>query len=255
MDKLTFYDANCRIGTPMNGGLESAPTWEALVAEMDRIGVARAVVAHVNAATAGTILCNSQLNAFLQDHTQPRLTGCWSILPDCLNEKIPAGKAFFQAMKSNRIGMVEICPASHRWVPHRFAVGRQFDALAERKVVIKVSLAEIGSWTDFYELVAHFPKNRFLIADTGVWGCDRYIRPLFETTDNVFMDSSEYWVAEGLAALVRQYGARQILFGSGYPRRNHGNQMLNIARAQISSVDRRLIAGGNLQRMLKEVQL
>ena len=255
MEDLAFFDVNCQIGMPMCGSLEYAAGTDDLLRELDFSGIGRAVVSHVNTASGGAVPGNHFVNRALREDTGRRLVGCWCILPDCLNENIPSGENLCREMLKNRIGMLEICPVSHRWVPHRTAIGRQFDMLAERRVLIKTSVQEIGSWNEFYNLVERFPRNRFLITNTNLWGCDRYIRPLFETTDKVYLELSEYWVAEGIANLVKRYGADHILYGSGYPFWTHTSQMMNIKHAQISDEDRRKIACGNLDQLLKEAQL
>ncbi len=255
MEDLTFFDVNCQIGTPMCGCLEFASKTEDLIKELDFAGISKAVVSHVNTPSGGAVLGNHFVNRALREDTEQRLIGCWCILPECLNENIPSGENLCREMKEKRIGMLEICPVSHRWVPHRITIGKLFDMLAEHKILIKTSVQEMGSWNEFYNLVERFPRNRFLITNTNLWGCDRYIRPLFETTDKVFMELSEYWVAEGIANLVERYGADHLLYGSGYPSWTHVSQMMNIKHAKISESDRRKIASGNLERLLEEAQL
>ncbi len=255
MEDLTFFDVNCRIGTPMCGGLDFAPDAGKLLEKLNYAGVEKAVVSHVNTASGGAVLGNRFVSRAMREDREQRFVGCWCILPDCLQEEIPPGEELCKAMRSNRIGLVEICPFSHHWVPHRMAAGRQFDLLAEHKIVIKTSVQEIGGWNEFYRLVESFPRNRFLITNTHLWGCDRYIRPLFENTDQVFLELSEYWVAEGIARLVDLYGAERLLYGSGYPFWTHVSQMMNIKHAQISEDDQKKIAAGNLERLLKETEL
>ena len=71
----------------------------------------------------------------------------------------------------------------------------------------------------------------------------------------MFLELSEYWVAEGIARLVDLYGAERLLYGSGYPFWTHVSQMMNIKHAQISEDDQKKIAAGNLERLLKETEL
>ncbi len=255
MQDLKFFDVNCRIGVPMNSTREFAADAGKLLAEMDYAGVEKAVICYINTAPAGAVMGNLYVDRALQQDPKQRLTGCWCVLPECLDEKMPAGADFYRAMRDNRVKMVEICPTYHRWVPRRISIGRQFDEFAERNIVVKISVEEAGGWGGFYDLVERFPNNRFLITNTNLWGCDRYIRPFFETTDKVFMEICEYWVADGLAQLVAKYGAGQLLYGSGYPFWNHASQMMNIRHAQIAEADRQKIAAGNLERLLSEVQL
>ncbi len=254
MTELEFFDANCRLGTPMNGDMVYAADIAALLAEMDRVGVARALVSDVNAGHAGPVFSNPTLAAKLKDDASGRLCGVWHILPECCHE-LPEGDAFFAAMRESRIRAVKIMPAVHRWPVRRAAIGRQFDALAERRVPVILHIGEVGGWDKVYDIVERFPNNIYILSHTELWGCDRHLRPLLESCPGVHMETCEYWVADGLADLVAAYGAERFLFGSGYPLWNHGQQMLAIRHADISDDAKQLIAAGNLERLLNGVQL
>ena len=252
---LEFFDANCRIGQGMHALPECAPDTAALLAELDRVGVARALVTHLGSAAAGAVYANAQLNDFLAADTAERLVGAWSFLPDCCPE-LPAGEELFAEMKRRRIRAFELAPKSHRWVARPTVVARRFAQFAERRIPLIVRFSELGdTWDNLYALVERFPDNIFIFADPYVWGCDRTVRPLLAEYPNFHFELGEFWNAGGLGDIVQAVGSRQILFGSNYPARNHGQQMLNIRHAEISESDKLAISGGNIARLVAQVQL
>lgn len=253
MIEYDFFDANCAFGMPMNGAPEIAPVAAALLAEMDRVGVKHALAGAVNAPVAGAEAANQWLADQLDEEQSGRLSGVWSFLPDCCGE-FPSGKKLVDAMKKHRIRVLRLLPAAHRWVCRRASVGRQFAELAEHRIPLLTGVAEFGSWDKIYELAENFPDNVFIVTDCGVWGCDRQVRPLLTEFEHVHFALGDYWNAGGLADLVKHAGHRKILFGSGYPRCNHGQSMLMVRHAEITETAKRAIAGGNLEHLLGEVQ-
>ena len=81
---------------------------------------------------------------------------------------------------------------------------------------------------------------------------DRDIRPLLENYRGVHFEVSSFWPPEGVRDLARKYGADRILYGSGFPRYNHGNMMAAIRNLELDEADKRLVASGNLERILSE---
>ena len=77
-----FFDANCQVGLPMNGGAATA-TIPALLAEMDRNGVDRALVRHINIDPDGAVVTNEELAVMLaNEDPAARLCGVWVHPPE-----------------------------------------------------------------------------------------------------------------------------------------------------------------------------
>jgi predicted TIM-barrel fold metal-dependent hydrolase len=110
-------------------------------------------------------------------------------------------------------------------------------------------------WDDVYVLLREFPGLVCVICDHGCWGTDRLFRPLLERYPNVYVDTAQYIVDGGLEGVVTDYGARRLLFGSGFPESYLGGMMLALRHAQIPEEAKTAIAGGNLERLLSEAQL
>ena len=251
MTDLRFFDANCAVGAPMNGGLHFAAGVTELLAEMDRMGVERALVRYNNMEN-GAAFANDRVAALLEDDADRRLMGVWHILPEQC-EELPPVDAFFDAMKAKRIVAIRHLAGPQRWVPCRLTIGRTMDAARLRRIpLLTTPLAFADGWAGLYRFIQEFPENLYIVSGDGLWGVDRVVRPLLEAYAGVHFEVSTFWPPEGVRDLARKYGAERILYGSDFPRYNHGNMMSVIRNLELDEADRRLIASGNLERIISE---
>ncbi len=253
MKEMMFFDANCRIGRYFNGG-PCAENVAALLREMDYYGIDKALVRAQNLAMSGINTANRAIAGFMAEDSGKRLTGVWCILPSQCDE-IPEPDEFFRGMKANRIGAITLLPFEHRYVPCRLTLGKMMDAAAERRIPVLLN-GLAGKWPELYRFLEEFPRNVFIYQEScGKWGSDRNIRPLLENYENFYFETSGYWVPEGIRDLAEKYGAERILYGSGFPRYNQGNGMLQLKQSGLPMDAVELIAGKNLERILKGAQL
>jgi predicted TIM-barrel fold metal-dependent hydrolase len=249
---MRFFDCNAFFGSPSKRLLAPAPKVDDLLAEMDFCGVERALVWHITQHDVSPIVGNPLLAEAICD--QPRLTGCWAILPTHTHE-LPRPDAFFSQMKAARIGAVRMFPSTHHFLANEVALGDWLAPMSERRIPLFVSLWRGMGWQDIYNLLADFPRLVCVICDHGCWGTDRYFRPLLARYPNVCVDTAQYLLDGGLESLVHDYGPERLLYGSGFPESYHGGMMLAIRHAKIADEAKEAIAGGNLERILGEAQL
>ena len=100
-----------------------------------------------------------------------------------------------------------------------------------------------------------FPKLTCILCDIGLWGADRYFRPLIEAYPNIHVEISQYWLDGGIEDFVAKYGPRRLVFGTGLPLLDYGGMMLSLKHAEIDEAHRQLIAAGNMETMLGQVKL
>jgi uncharacterized protein len=245
--ELRFFDCNVFFGTPAGKTIMRVPTADDLLAELDRAGIERALAWHIAQHDASPWLGNG----FVSEATarQPRLTGCWTILPNQAHE-FPPPAEFIAAMAAARIGALRAFPASHKYLLNGVAMGDWLDRLVERRVPLFLSLRRGIDWPAIYSLLAEFPRLVCVICDHGPWGADRLFRPLVERYPDVYIELSQYMLDGGIEALVTDYGPERVLFGSGYPESYMGGMMLALKHSRISSDAKQAIAGGNLERIL-----
>jgi hypothetical protein len=249
---MQFFDCNAFIGSPARRLLAPAPRAEDLLAEMDFCGVEKTLVWHIAQHDASPVVGNQLLAEAIRD--QPRLIGCWTILPNQTRE-LPQPSAFFEQMKQARVGALRIFPGSHHFLARGVALGDWLEPMVARRIPLFVSVRRGMEWRDIYDLLAEFPDLICVICDHGCWGMDREFRPLLERYPNVYVDLAQYLLDGGIEALVSDYGAGRILFGSGFPESYLGGMILALRHARIPEQAKAAIAGGNLERILMEAQL
>ena len=125
----------------------------------------------------------------------------------------------------------------------------------ERKIPVLLN-GFAGRWPELYQFMEYFPKNVFIAQEgVGKWGNDRLFRPQLENFENFYFETAGYWVPEGIRDLAGRYGAERILYGSGFPRYNQGNGMLQLRQSGLPLSSIELIAGKNLDRILRGAEL
>jgi predicted TIM-barrel fold metal-dependent hydrolase len=251
---LSFFDCNAFIGSAQKGTWRPARGRSEMLAVMDAAGIDKALIWHIGqqdwSIPGGNTLVSEAVAG------QDRLWGCWTILPPQTDE-IPEGDALYARMKDERIRAVRIFPANHRFVPSRTALGKVLDGLAKRGVPLFLSVERGG--TDFAvvdRFLQEFPRVTCVLCDVGIWGVDRYTRPLLERFPRLFLETSYLALHDGvLEETVRKYGSSRLLFGSAFPDRLPASAMLPLRHANITDDDKRAIASGNLERLLERVKL
>ncbi len=249
---LQFFDCNAFIGRPVTGALMPAPTAGDLLEEMDRHGIARALVWHIAQFDCAPVVGNRLLSEAIARYE--RLVGCWTVLPDCLPE-FPRPAELVAQMKDARIRALRVFPEPHRYLLRREVFGRLFEMMIERRIPLILSNARGTSWQATYDLLADLPDLVVIVSDAGCWGADRWFRPLLDRYQHIYVDLADYLLDYGIEALVRDYGASRLLYGSNFPLQYQGGMMMAIRHAEIAEADKQAIAGGNLDRLLGEVQL
>ncbi|MCJ7549482.1 MAG: amidohydrolase [Anaerolineae bacterium] len=249
---MEFFDCNAYFGLPAQRPLAPVSSPTQLLAEMDRAGVGRALVWHIAQLDVAPQTGNAMVAEAIAPHR--RLWGCWTMLPNQARE-FPEPDELFRQMREAKVAAIRVFPDSHKFLLNKVSMGSLLEAMSRRRVPLFLSVKRGMSWRGVYDVLAEFPDLTCVICDHGCWGEDRLFRPLIERYPNVTVDTSQYLLDGGIEALVTDYGARRILYGSGFPESYFGGMMMAIKHAQIPQAAKEAIAHGNLARMIGEVQL
>jgi hypothetical protein len=215
---------------------------------MDWHGVDQALVHHTLMRNQSPVVGNAVLAQEIAG--QPRLVGTWAILPPQTGE-LPPAPQFFHEMAAANVRALWAWPTEHRYMLNRVAYGGFLDEVAERRIPVLIP----NDWDLAYRVLAEYPELTLVVTAHGPWGNDRYFRPLIERYAHFYIDISRYELDCGLRELVARYGAGRWLYGSAFPLAPMGGPRLMVAQAEIDDAAKRDIAGGNLRRLLGEVQL
>lgn len=248
---MIFFDCNAYFGLPSRRPLMPAPCAGDLLAEMSHAGVSKALAWHITQHDGSPQAGNLLLAEGIAPHDN--LAGCWAVLPNQARE-FPRPEDFLRQMRAARVRAVRLFPGSHKFLLNRVAVGDWLEAFTAFRVPVLLSLQYGVDWPAVYAILAEFSEMVTVICDHGCWGEDRLFRPLLERYPNVHVDTAQYLLDGGIEALVRDYGPTRLLFGSGFPDQYMGGMMLAIRHARIDEQAKAAIAGGNLERLLAQVE-
>ncbi|MFH1706373.1 MAG: amidohydrolase family protein [Planctomycetota bacterium] len=245
---MEFFDCNCSIGLPTNAIPRPVGTAKELIAAMDRSGIAKALVWHVAQRDASVQDGNRMLTEEIAPYPK-RLSGCWTILPTQTGE-LPPPAALFGAMAEHNIRALRAFPTLHKYLLCRESVGPILARMVKARVPLLLSRMDDADWRIARDILREFPQLVCVLCDVGLWGADRWFRPLVEHYPNVYVEISEYILAGGIPDFVRWKGAGRLLFGTRFPVLDHGGMMLTLRHVPIPARDRLAIASGNMERIL-----
>lgn len=256
-DAIAYFDCNASFGSPASGTFGPCPSADALLEEMDWVGVKHALVHHALMRDQSPAVGNDILCRAIAD--RPRLQGSWAILPPQTGE-LPTGTAFFEAMAEEGIRALWAFPQKHRYILARRVFDTFLDAVAEMHIPLFIPRDAGGdkphdTWHLVYQLLEDYPSLTVVIAAHGPWGEDRFFRPLLERYASFYLDISRYELDGGLHDLVEKYGPEHLLYGSNFPEHAMGGPRMMVANGQLDDAARHAIAGDNLRRLLEEVEL
>ncbi len=239
-----LFDANGNFGKPSAGSPEF-PTLADRLAFMDRFGIARSLVWNVESAQNHAGAANRAM--LDQIRATPGASG--HIIPAfSVSGLMPYEKGGVEGLVDQ---MAEGGTRALRFVNvfGRLTL-RQLDpvmaVIRKRKpfLVLRYDQAGVEDIADFAERYPEVP----LILTEVMWGPCLSVFDLMRRRTNILVDNSWMHTFDAIKLIVDRFGAERLVFGTGYKSHN-GAAMAALARADITDRQRRLIAGGNLERL------
>ncbi|NJD04270.1 MAG: hypothetical protein FIA99_17125 [Ruminiclostridium sp.] len=245
---MKIFDCYCTFGRPPIPPFRYAETAVELIQEMEYCGIDEAVVYH----TAQKDYTPLEGNRIVVEETMnyPTLHPAWAILPEQTGEQPNPGK-FIKLMKENNVKVLYAFPGDHAYLLDRLGFGSLLDTLIEHSIPLFMKV----NWDLMRSVLGEFPNLTLVGVGSGPHGQDRLFRPLLERYPGFYLDTSTYLQDGGIEDICKCYGAKRLLFGTGYPRNCSGSSLLRIMTAEISEEERALICHGNIERLLQEVKL
>ena len=248
---IRFFDVNCRIGAGPADPAGSIRGRDALLALMDDFRVEKAVVFHSVAQYSDPVLGNGLLLQETAD--EPRFLRQWAVLP-ALWDLYPKPGEWLARMKENGVCSVRLFPKQYGHSLKRYACGELLDALAEARLPAFIAPDQLSSWDALYDLCTDYPAGRFVLCSPG-YRCLRYLVPILDNCPNLFVETSNLLMHDGLSDLCRYgYGAR-LLFGSGVPEASLAAAASQLLLSDLSETEKQMIAADNAEKLLSEVAL
>lgn len=242
-------DVNCVIGTWPDGG----PTFydaEDLLKAMARLGITHALVRH----SLGWQHHPAEGNALLMEQLsgQGSLVPCWAALP-LITGEMGALQNWLAQLAEAKVRAICLYPMTHGYPLTTWQCDALLAPLAERHYLLLLERAE-ASWEQIAWLCSQYTDLRVLLLNCGY----RVLRPLYALLDaypNLYLDLSTIANFRGIEDLTARFGAERLLFGTGQPRNEGAGIVTALNYSALDEPQREAIWGGNLARLLQEVQL
>ncbi len=253
---LKFFDASMFLGRETKRKTyKPALSADEIISVMDVYGIEKALVWHVSQKIYSVPEGNRILGRLVADND--RLYGCWVLLPPQTQE-IPSSNELFCGMKSEGIYALRVFPGDHHnFLMNRQSFGSLMDEVSQRHIPVMVSIENrIRDYEMIYGIMKDYPQLTLIICDTGAWGQDRLHLPLLEGYENVYVETSFISCQDGIIkSVVKKYGSRRLLHGSGFPVREPLSAMLSLMHEDIDRQAKEDIAYNNMQRIIDGVIL
>ena len=236
-----MFDANIAVGDTKDG-LSPLRDRAQLLAEMDRHGVARALIYHANShqPLVDSTVTDDELDEWRNDRLSPQWTG-WPTPTSIerLQQRHAAGD----------LRCVRICAGERLLSPfHPWLYGELLTWLAEIGVPALIELPELPP-DDIVRTLKEFPRLRSILV--GAHPTHQVFVPaMLRAVDGLHLELSRYEPLGGVEALCAEFGAARLLYGSWYPRYAMGTMVHYLRTIDLSDADRAALLGGTLEGLL-----
>lgn len=236
---------------PVFERIRQVPDAASLLEEMDFCGIAEAYVYHQAMYDTDPVYGNGRILPEVRQG-KDRLHATWTILPPITQESF-APDTLFADMRAHDIRALRAFPKQNRYMLDAITMGPLLDAMIERS--IPLYLTPMHNWEHIFDALRAFPSLTVILTNYGLWGSDRYFYPLINAYENVYIDTSDYQVLNGLPAFVGKFGSERLLFGSNMPMDAIGGPLATLFGAGLSAEHMENIAHRNIERVMGRVRL
>jgi hypothetical protein len=247
---ITLFDAFCGFGGARRG--ETArPSVDDLVAEMQRLGISRAL-ARIAPEDLDQDVAASNARLYAACAGRPALVPCPIVLPSG-GGNFPSEEEQLAGHVAQGCGAVWIRPGPDYWSLAPWASAALFAALAARRlpVLLTESLVTLEQVAD---LASRHPRLPVLLAGVS-YRQQRTLLPLLGACPGVHLVLGEgYAVHLGLEQIVAEVGAERVLFGTGFPRTEAMCAITYLLYSALAEEQKQMIGYQNGERLLNEVE-
>ena len=255
MEDLRFFDAHCYTGRYKTFRPGSFYTTADLVEQMNHFGIAEALVTHAMSRELHPI----DGNAAVLEETRGRqnLHPAWSLVPP-RSKEMPAPAAVVAEMISKGVRAAKLFHGAYTFPISDWCIGELLDELEAYRVPTFLdpdieldSWAEDGfDWDAVHELCKQHPNLPVILSGARFRSSNRLLYQLLAAHGNLHIELSGLWAHHAIEFISREFGPDRLLFGTRLPVRDPACAIGQVAYADISEKDKKLVAGDNLRTLL-----
>ena len=222
---------------------------EQLRADMNDTGIADALVRQAWSRDVDPALGNEELTRAIAGIDS--LHGCWSILPPATGE-LAEPDPFIKAMLGRNVSAAVAYPRAQTFSLAAWSIGKILRSLESHRIPFLLPF-EQSNWEEVEALCGTYVYLPIIVTDLNYRQL-RFLLPLWEKFQNLFVDLSWFSIHDGLAALADRKRLGQVLFGTRYPQFEPGAAVSMVTYANISLEEKERVAGGTLRGLLKAIR-
>jgi hypothetical protein len=250
--KLDLFDCGIWLGAPEGFPLAVEKEFEELKKELKDFHIHGGLFSHWRGKTLSAQDGNRILEKKSEYFTK-NMYGIWTGLP-LYPEPVESGPLPGKGMVHPSMRGVRIYPASHNYITEEWVIGTLCEWLVEHNLPLFIMHTEI-SWASLYKLAARF-SNLMIILETQtkkILYHTRVLFPLMRECHNIMVETSNFAGQGYIDYVVKEFGARRLLFGSFMPVNDPLVPIGMIIDADIGEKEKSLIASGNIRRIIEGV--
>tara|TARA_B100001013_G_scaffold233918_1_gene143870 strand:+ start:1670 stop:2428 length:759 start_codon:yes stop_codon:yes gene_type:complete len=239
--KVPVFDANVGVGhrhdriSPFENATE-------LLAEMERHGVGRALIYHVQGERLSTLDGNNWLEPWIKGN--PELYPQWVVgaTADGLDQ-------LRQLHTEGKVTNVRLHNTIECRVPFvDWIYGELLEWLSVQRIPLWVSLADTPP-VEIMETLRRYPDLVTVLIGAH-YTHSLMVRPLLRYLPNAHLELSRYENLRNLLKLKEEFGPERFVYGSFYPRYAMGPMLFSIHHLGLNQSELMAFCSGNLERIL-----
>jgi len=254
---MQFFDANVQIGRYRQLAEGMPFSREALIDDMDRFGIAEALVLDSLSREVHAGCGNERVLDWTRD--EPRLHPAWALLPPQTGELGPLDELPDRMIQAG-VRAAKLFPGHYTFSLQQWCVGDLLQVLEQHRVVTFIDYNEsfVGTpmdatnWDAVVALCRAYPKLPVVVSEGRFRSANRMMYEALDKCPNLHFEISGFWAHRGIEYVCREFGSDRLLFGSKWPVREIGGEIATTRFAQIAPEEMANIAGDNLRRLLGE---
>ncbi len=245
ISSLEIFDAEGWLGTTSFFPLMDEGTPDLLISLQEKLGMGGMLVSH----WLDGRYTPFESNRILIDQTAGRPD--WHVVLTAL-PLFPEEKWFIDAAK---VKAVRIYPATFGFAMGDWCAGSLCEMLLEKRMPLFVFHHE-ADFEDIYRLAKKYPSMNIVIESQAkkIIYSARKALALMKECANIYMETSNWYGPGLLEYMAGNIGSSRLIFGSFMPANDPLAAAGLLAYSDLPRSDRKLIAGGNIRRLISEVK-
>ena len=245
---MRIFDANVMIGKWPTNKLRFSSCTE-LIEQMNSHEINCALVYSSYGVKHNPTEGNYMLMEEIDDYKK-MLFPCWVILPTW---EIETGRDILNDLIDNDVKAVRIFPNEHNFVIDDWMCNDMFSKLESIRMPLLINNIDISP-SKINLICQSFPNLPMILMQCEYF-LNRSLYRLMELHKNLYLETSTYFIYNGIEDIVKRFGASRIIFGTRMPFQEPGAALAMVRIADISPEKKQMIFNNNLENIMSGVLL